>query len=135
MDLRGLAADAGTIASITVIVLVALPYAIGSPSAVAAYYQQGIVGPQYFGIAAAVTAIIFRATRTDRTDPATAAGTTLAIGGVMALLAIVWAFSPDSSVVGGVTTADWFDYHRWVLALAASLVPVFAGIYANEVLE
>ena len=134
MNSRDLAADVGTAASIAVIVLAAVPYALGSASTVGAYYDVGIVGPQYFGIAAAVTAIVFRAARNDRTDPATAAGTTLAFGGVLALLAIVWAFSPDPAVVGGVHTADWFDYHRWLLALAAVLVPATAGVYARLVL-
>jgi hypothetical protein len=135
MELRGLAADVGTAASAAVVLLAALPYAIGRPSAVEAYYAAGIVGPQYFGIAAAVTAVVFRAGRTGRTDPATAAGTTLAFGGVLALLALVWAVSPPPSVVGGVTTAAWFDYHRWILAVAALLVPAAAGGYARHVLE
>lgn len=135
MNPRGLAADVGTAASIAVVLLAALPYAFGSASAVAAYYGVGIVGPPYFGIAAAVTAIAFRAARTDRTDPATAAGTTLAFGTVLALLAVIWAFSPEPAVVGGVHTADWFDYHRWLLALAAVLVPGTAGIYARFVLD
>ena len=135
MNSRELAADAGTAASVAVLLLAAVPYALGSASAVGAYYDVGIVGPQYFGIAAAVTAIVFRAARTARTDPATAAGTTLAFGGMLALLAIVWAFSPDPAVVGGVNTSDWFDYHRWLLALAAVLVPATAGVYARLVLD
>lgn len=135
MNLRGLAADVGTAASLLVLVLVALPYALGSASAVAAYYDVGLLGPEYFGIAAAVTAIVFRAARTGRTDPASAAGTTLAFGGLLALFALVWAASPPPAVVGGVHTADWFDYHRWALALAALLVPTAAGVYARAVLR
>lgn len=135
MNSRELAADVGMAASVAVIVLAVIPYALGSASAVGAYYDVGIVGPQYFGIAAAVTAIVFRAARTYRTDSATAAGTTLAFGGILALLAIVWAFSPDPAIVGGVHTADWFDYHRWLLALAAVLVPISAGVYARLVLD
>jgi len=135
MNPRALAADVGTAASVAVILLVALPYAFGTATAVGAYYEAGILGPQYFGVAAAVTAIVFRSARTGRTDPATAAGTALAFGGVMALLAVVWAFSPDPTVVGGVHTADWFDYHRWLLALTALVVPVCAGAYANLVLD
>lgn len=135
MNSRELAADVGTAASVAVLLLVALPYALGSASAVGAYYDVGIVGPQYFGIAAAVTGIVFRAARTNRTDPASAAGTTLAFGGILALLAIIWAFSPDPAVVGGVHTADWFDYHRWLLAIAAVIVPASAGIFARLVLD
>lgn len=135
MNPRRLAADIGAAASIAVILLAALPYALGTPAAVGAYYDVGILGPQYFGIGAAVTAIVFRSARTGRTDPATAAGTTLAIGMVVALLAITWALSPDPTVVGGVHTADWFDYHRWLLALVALVVPLSAGIYANAVLD
>lgn len=135
MDLRDLAADVGTVASVLVVFLVALPYAIGTTSAVAAYYDAGLVGPQYFGIAAAVTAVVFRAARTDRTDPATAAGTALAFGLVLALLAVLWAVGPEPAAVGGVTTADWFDHHRWLLALAALAVPASAGVYARSVLD
>lgn len=135
MDSRDLAADVGTGASVAVILLAAVPYVFGSASSVGAYYEAGIVGPQYFGIAAAVTAIVFRAARTARSDPATAAGTTLAFGGILALLALVWAVSPDPAVVGGVHTADWFDYHRWLLAFAAVLVPISAGVYARLVLN
>lgn len=135
MNPRRLAADIGTAASILVVLLAAIPYALGTPAAVGAYYEVGILGPQYFGIAAAVTAIVFRAARTGRTDPATAAGTTLAFGMVVALLAITWAISPEPTVVGGVHTADWFDYHRWLLALTALLIPICAGIYANAVLD
>lgn len=124
----------GLLGALAVAVVAAAPY-VALPSADAAglgvYYGYGLVGPWGVTLLGVVTAVAFAAGRQGRTPPETAAGATVGLGVVMAVLALQWALVVDESVVFQLTTAEWIEYHRWALVAAAVLVPVSAGWYAK----
>ena len=124
----------GLLGALGVAVVAAAPY-VALPSADASglgvYYGYGLVGPWGVTLLAAVAAVAFAAGRQDRTPPETAAGATVGLGVVIAVLALQWAFAVDESVVFQLTTAEWIEYHRWAFVAAALLVPVSAGWYAK----
>lgn len=125
----------GVIAALAVLVAIAVPYFIIDANEAAVYYGVPTVVPIHLvvGLFATVSVIVFAAGRNGRTDPQTAAGATVVLGGFMALLALWWAIAVGD-IVGSLTEQAAFDYHRWLLLLATLAVAASAGWYAREVL-
>lgn len=125
----------GAVAALAVLVAIAVPYFVIDATAAAVYYGSPTFVPIHLlvGLFALVTVIVFAAGRNGRTDPPTAAGATVVIGGFMALLALWWALAVGS-LVGSLTEQAAFDYHRWLLVATTFAVAASAGWYAREVL-
>ena len=134
MDTGRLAAYLGIVAALATALLAFLPYAVLDPTALGPYFAVAPVGPPAVGLLALVAVVVLAAGLTGRSDPTTMAGAALVLGLFMAVLAWWWALSVTPSLVGGLTSADWFGNHRWALALAATLLLVTAGGYARAVL-
>lgn len=134
MDRERVAATIGLAACLVVLALSAGPYVIADPSAVATYYAAGPAGPPLVSLFSIVVAIVLAAGVRRRTDPALAAGIAVAFGAFVAAIAWWWALSVSPSLVGGFTTIDAFEYHRWALGVATLGVPVAGGLYARAVL-
>ena len=134
MDHRRSATALGLAACTGVLALTALPYLVAPGRAVGVYYGTSFGGPPLVALFAVIVAIALAAGRRGRTDPALAAGISLAFGAFVGLLAVVWALGVSPSLVGGLTEVDLLEYHRWAFGLAGLLVAAAAGWYARAVL-
>ena len=125
----------GVVASLSVLAAVVAPYFLVAATAAAVYYHTPTFVPVHLvlGLFASVAVIVFAAGRNGRTDPPTAAGAAVVLGGFMALLCLWWAIAVGS-IVGSLTENATFDYHRWVLLATTLAVAASAGWYAREVL-
>lgn len=142
MDSRRAAPTLGIVASLLLVVVVAVPYfVVENTGAVRTYYGAGTLTPWASALMALVAVIVFAAGREDRTDPETAAGAALGLGVVILLVALVWAvtipidvplqLTTDRPLLGPLTTATVIEYHRWVTALVAALPLAAAAWYAR----
>jgi hypothetical protein len=136
MDRLRLAPTVGVLASLLVVVVLALPYAVASSEAVTAYYTSGVITPFAGGLLALVAIIVFAAGREGRSDPAIADGTALALGIVAVVVALAWAMTTRTDVF---TLAQYdglafamLQYHRHAFVLASVGVPAAAVWYARE---
>ncbi len=133
MDDRTVAA-LGVLASLAAIGAVAAPYVLlpsAEASGLSTYARYGVVGPWGVVLFALVTTVAFAAGRQRRTDPATAAGATVAVGLVAALVAVEWALAVDPDVVASITTTEWLSVHRWVVAGLTAAIPAVGFAYAR----
>lgn len=141
MESRRLAPTLGVLASLAVVALLGVPYAILEPGEVGTYYGAGAVTPWLGGVLAPLAVVVYAAGREERTAPATAAGVGLGLGLALALVAVLWAvtvpsevplqLTTDEGLLGPVSTADVLESHRWVLAVAAAAVPASGVWYAR----
>ena len=141
MEDRRLAPTVGIVASLLVVVLLAVPYGVVDGEAVANYYGAGVLSPWVGGLLALVAVVVFAAGREDRTDPETAAGFGLGLGLAALTVFALWAvtvpaeiplqLTTDEPLVGPLTTGTVVEYHRWVTAGAALLVPAAGAWYAR----
>ncbi|WP_132061390.1 DUF7548 family protein [Halorussus amylolyticus] len=129
------APSVGILASLAVLATVVAPFFLIRPTEAGVYYDAPTLVPVHLviGVFASVAIIVFAAGRNGRTDPETAAGATVVLGGFVALLALWWAIAVGD-IVGSLTENAAFDYHRWVLVAAAFALAGSAGWYAREVL-
>lgn len=142
MDSRRAAPQLGIVASLLVVAVLVVPYLVVSDgAAISSYYAAGTPTPWAAGLMALAGIIIFAAGLKDRTDPETAAGAGVGLGVVVFLISLLWAVTVPSEVplqlvtddplFGPLTTGTVLEYHRWVLAVVAALVPVAGGWYAR----
>ncbi|WP_158057354.1 DUF7548 family protein [Halorussus halophilus] len=134
-ELETRAPTLGIVAAVVVLAVVAVPYFYLSGPNVAVYYGSPTPVPVHLvvGLFAMVSVIVFAAGRNGRTDPPTAAGAAVVLGGFMAVLTLWWALAAGE-LVGSFPVEATFDYHRWLLLAATLLVAASGGWYANEVL-
>ncbi|WP_135851749.1 DUF7548 family protein [Halorussus salinus] len=125
----------GVVAALAVLAAVVAPYFLIDATAAGVYYSQPTFVPVHLvvGLFATVSIVVFAAGRNGRTDPPTAAGAAVVLGGFMALLVLWWAIAVGG-LVGSLTTNATFDYHRWLLFAATLAVAASAGWFAREVL-
>ena len=141
MDGRRLAPTVGIVASLLVVVLLAVPYGVVDGQSVADYYGSGVLSPWVGGLLALVAVVVFAAGREERTDPETAAGFGLGLGVATVAVFALWTvtvpaevplqLTTDEPLVGPLTTGTVVEYHRWVLAAASFLLPVAGAWYAR----
>ena len=126
---------AGVVASLAVLAVVVVPYFLIPARDVGVYYSSPTFVPIHLvvGLFATVAIVIFAAGRNGRTDPPTAAGATLVLGGFMALLVLWWAIAVGD-LVGSFDVPASFDYHRWLLLAATVAVTASGWWFAREVL-
>jgi hypothetical protein len=126
---------AGVVASLAVLAVVVVPYFLIPARDVGIYYGAPTFVPIHLviGLFATVAIVIFAAGRNGRTDPPTAAGATLVLGGFMALLVLWWAIAVGD-LVGSFDVSASFDYHRWLLLAATVAVAGSGWWFTREVL-
>ncbi|PSQ48763.1 hypothetical protein BRD15_04830 [Halobacteriales archaeon SW_6_65_15] len=129
------APTAGVVASLAVLAVVVVPYFLIPARDVGIYYGAPTFVPIHLviGLFATVAIVIFAAGRNGRTDPPTAAGATLVLGGFMALLVLWWAIAVGD-LVGSFDVSASFDYHRWLLLAATVAVAGSGWWFTREVL-
>ncbi|MFC4449549.1 DUF7548 family protein [Halorussus aquaticus] len=125
----------GIVAALAVLAAVVAPYFLIDAPEVGVYYSAPTFLPVHLvvGLFAMVAVVVFAAGRNGRTDPPTAAGATVVLGGFMTLLVLWWAVEVGG-LVGSLTSVAAFDYHRWLLLVTAFAVAATAGWFANDVL-
>lgn len=123
----------GVGAALAVVVLLVLPFAVVTGSAVWVYYGGDLVGPPLAGLFAAVAGIALAAGAQGRTDPPMAAGVAVVFGALVAGLVLPWALGVSPSLVGGLTTVAAFDWHRWALAAAGIVLLAAAAWFTRQV--
>ena len=141
MESRRLTPTLGIGASLSVVALLLVPYAILGAEDAGTYYAAGAVTPWFSAFLALVAVVVFAAGRADRTAPETAAGVGLGLGFALAVVAVLWAvtvpgevplqLTTDEALLGPVSTAEVIEPHRWVLAIVSVGVPTFGGWYAR----
>jgi len=141
MESRRLAPTLGIGASLSVVALLLVPYAILGAEDAGTYYAAGAVTPWFSAFLALVAVVVFAAGRADRTAPGTAAGVGLGLGFALAVVAVLWAvtvpgevplqLTTDRTVFAPLSTAEILESHRWVLAIVSVGVPTFGGWYAR----
>jgi hypothetical protein len=134
MDRARAAAAAGVLFAAAAAFLVGATYALLDPTAVGPYFAAGPASPLVVALFALVGVVVLAAGAAERSDPALMAGAALVLGAVSAGLAWWWALSVSPSLVGGLTDAASFDYHRWTVALAATGLLAASAAYARAVL-
>lgn len=127
------AARLGIGAGVTIGLLVLLTYAVADARAVGVYFG-GLLGPPLAGLFAVVAVIALAGARRGNTDPATAAGVVVVLSLLSLGLLASWATSVSPSLVGGMTSASAFRYHRWGLVVLALLLVVAGAQYSREVI-
>jgi hypothetical protein len=125
----------GIVAALAVLAVVVAPYFLIGATEVGVYYSAPTLVPVHLvvGLFASVAVIVFAAGRNGRTDPPTAAGAAVVLGGFVAVLVLWWAIAVGG-LVGSLTEVASFDYHRWILLVAALALAGSAGWFAREVL-
>jgi len=125
MDSETAVSGLAALAFLAMVLLVVVPYALVSASAVGVYYGVGVLSPLVLPVFLGVGAVALLAGATGRSDPPTVAGVGSLLGVLTVVFTAFWAVSA-TSVVGGLPVSATFDYHRWAV-LAASLVFVLAA--------
>ena len=134
MERDRLAGGLGIAAAAATVLLVALPYVVLDLTAVGPYYAAGPGGLPVLTTFPLLAIVALAAGLAGRQDPATMAGAALVLGAVVAGLAWWWALSVSPSLVGGLTDLAAFEYHRWALALADTVLLLASAAYARAVL-
>jgi hypothetical protein len=125
----------GIVAALAVLAAVVAPYFLIAATEAGVYYSATTLVPVHLvvGLFASVAIIVFAAGRNGRTDPPTAAGAAVVLGGFVAVLVLWWAISVGG-LVGSLTEVAAFGYHRWILLAAALALAGSAGWFARDVL-
>lgn len=123
----------GVGAALVVLVLLVAPYAVVDAGALGVYYGGDLVGPPLAGLFSAIAAIALAGGARGRTDPPLAAGVAVVFAALVAGLVVSWALGVSPSLVGGLTEVAAFEWHRWALAAAGSVLLVAAAWFAREV--
>lgn len=120
------------IATLALVALTALPYALFSPSSVSVYYAVGILGPHWIALFVVIAMLTLVAGTKDRTDPAQAAG--IAVTGALfaVFLAITWAL-PARPVAAGFDIDPVFGLHPPLVAASTVVLLAGAGGFAYSV--
>jgi hypothetical protein len=131
MDGSRVAPLAGIVGCCLVLLALLAPYLAGIPEAIGTYYDGGAVNPLVGGLFAAVTIIVLAAGRSERTDPATAAGVALVFGIVVAGVSLAWSLTVPESIVFQLSTTPLIEFHRWVLTVVSLVIPASGVWYAR----
>lgn len=114
---------------VVVIALLAVPYVILDSGELSVYYGVGPVSPLYLAVLPAVMAVAVSGALRRRTDPATAAGASLAIAALLTIFVLMWAAEVDA-VIGGLTVNASFEYHPWALSAVSVALLLAVGGFA-----
>lgn len=130
------AANAGALACLAVLVAVGAPFALISRpgTGLPIYYGAGPLGAGAVAFLAVVQPIVLLSGTRGRADPVTAAGAAAAVGLAMLGIAALWALSVPAELVLSFPAA-WMGGHRWAVLAAVVVVAAASGLYAREALR
>lgn len=131
MDDVRLAPTVGIAACVAVMIVLAIPFLLLPSASASTYYGAGVFNPLFAGVFALVCVIVFAAGRTERSDPALAAGVSLVFGLFILGFTLAWGTTVPREVVLSFPTDASFQYHRYVLILAALAIPLSATWYTR----
>ncbi|WP_071391229.1 DUF7548 family protein [Haloprofundus marisrubri] len=137
MQMKDAVATAGTVASLVLLVVVAVPYlVVTNPEApLSAYYAAGSVGANSVAFLAVIAAVVFLSGPRGNAEPDLVAGIAVVLGLAMVVLSLLWATAIDETLLFSFPPeAAWIEYHRWAVVALSAVVAVVAGVYAREVL-
>ncbi|MFB6200896.1 MAG: hypothetical protein ABEI98_02685 [Halorhabdus sp.] len=123
MDRFRLAPTVGLLACLGYLGVLSVPLTAPSGSV---YYSSGVLNPLLGGLFVIVTVIALAAGRQHRTDPALAAGVSLAFGVLIVFVSVAWAATARTDV------PSIARLHRHALAGMALCIPLSAAWYARE---
>ena len=129
MQRTAIALRFGVLASLLLLGLLALPYAMFDAASVQVYYSVGPLSPLVVALFAGVAFVALGSAAAGRSDPAVVAGLALVIGLGSLGITLPWALDA-AGVAGGLPTSAAFDYHRFAVAAAAGLLTL-AGAFAS----
>lgn len=126
----------GVVASLTVLVALAAPYALISEpgTGLGLYYGAGPTGAGAVAFLAALSVVVLLAGTRGSADPGTAAGIALVLGLAALAVTVAWATAVDQGVVFSFPAA-WMGWHRWAVVALVAVVPLGAATYAWGVLR
>lgn len=132
MEATRLAPTVGIVASLAVLFVLSVPYAlVEQAGAVGTYYAEGGLNPLVLVLFALVAVVVFAAGRQERSAPDLVAGVTLVLGLFMLGIAGLWAVTVPESLVVQLSTTTVLQFHRGALVLVTLVVPLSAGWYAR----
>lgn len=136
MERHRVAANAGALACLAVLVAVGAPFALISQpgTGLPIYYGAGPLGAGAVAFLAVVQPIVLLSGTRGRADPVTAAGAAAAVGLAMLAIAALWALSVPAELVLSFPAA-WMGWHRWAVLAAVAVVAAVSGLYAREALR
>jgi len=133
MERDRFAAAVAAAAAVLLVTLVVATYAVLDSTAVGPYFAAVPVGPPVVALLSLVGVVVLAAGVTGRSDAASMAGAAVVLGLFVALLSWWWALSVSAALVGSLTPATSFAYHRWAVALAGTVQLLASALYAREV--
>ncbi|MFB6309571.1 MAG: hypothetical protein ABEH64_00170 [Salinirussus sp.] len=125
MDGRRAAPLVGIAGCLALVVALAYPYLILGEAA-STYYSAGSINPLVAGLLALVAIVVFASGREGRTDPGFAAGVGVVFGITILAIVLFWAVTVRVDIIA----ID--PNHRWVMTVAAAVVPLGAGWFARS---
>jgi hypothetical protein len=129
-----LAAQVGTLLAVLLLGSLVFPYAVLDGGEITVYYGVGPVSPLFLLVLPAVTAVALTGMLRGRSDPALAAGASLAISALLLLFVGLWVVEVGD-IVGGLTVPPSFEYHRWVLLGGSLGLGLTALVFAWQTLS
>lgn len=120
----------GLLACVGLFATVAWPYLALPGSArvaIGRYYWTGLFGVPVLAAFAAPAVVILLAGWRGRSDPATVAGATIAIGVAMTVMAVEWALA-----VRGASVEVWLSFHPWLVVAFVALLPISGLVAARR---
>lgn len=128
------AARVGAGLCLVVLGLLLIPYAVLDGGEISVYYGVGPVSSLYLIVLPPVTAIALLGADRRRSDPATAAGASVALSTLLLLFVGLWTVGVGD-VVGGLTVGPEFGYHRWALLATALGLELTVCVFAWQTLS
>jgi hypothetical protein len=129
-----LAARVGAGLCLIALGLLLIPYSVLDGGEISVYYGIGPVSPLYLIVLPPVTAIALLGADRGRSDPAMAAGASVAVTTLFVLFVGLWTLGVGD-VVGGLTVGTEFAYHRWALLGVACTLELTVGVFAWHTLS
>lgn len=120
----------GLLACVGLFATLAWPYLALPESArvaIGRYYWTGLFGVPVLAAFAAPAVVILLAGWRGRSDPATVAGATIAIGVAMTVMAVEWALA-----VRGASVEIWLAFHPWLVVAFVALLPISGLVAARR---
>ena len=136
MERDRLAPYLGAVASLTLAVVLSIPYLVVETQSplLGDYYTAGPLGVVGAVFLATLGIVIFLSSVRGRADPELVAGIMLAVGLTIFVLTALWAVSIDETLLFSFPAdVSWIEYHRWVSLAISGVVAAAAAAYGAAV--
>jgi hypothetical protein len=120
---------------LSVVVFAPLALVSGANTTLGAYYAGGPFGLTAVGLLALLSVVVFLSVDQSHTDTLLLSGAGLVVAVVTLLLAVVWAFTLDPTVLFSFPADySWIENHRWVVLVFALALAAVSGAQARTAL-